>query len=418
MHLDWINYRCPKIIKILQSSDSDIICLQEVQMDQINELFYNADYNLNFSSNYTIIVQNVSRDHQVGCAVLVKKEKFTVYAVESRSRALIVVLEPKQQCVDRNNDHDDSDSNNNTPLFLINCHLEAGVNMEEKRYYQIRSMLQRLQKHVNGYNKRPNNKASRSNNIDPYILIAGDMNSYINSNKICSIYNLFSTGKISRQLEQRLSKHGRDTTKSSSQYKNASLPFLPLHDVYKHKYSFLSSIAKPREYKYGSRMNAIITMSLVGSAPQQQLQLKREQRVKNYNTIRNMFFANNKRNDGSVPSAESIFINDDNLKEDLLEMTFTGGSVLDYIWASDKFFVPRDNNDKQTDNEVSIQSTENNFQTQSATSWPIHPWMLDETMIGCIRSTSPTSNRRKSRLWPSHVIPSDHIPIGIKFSLP
>jgi len=108
------------------SGGADVICLQEVQVDT-----WKDDFLTHFEPQYTGIMQKVTKGHPIGCAVLVRNDRFRVLRTESRSRALIVVLEEVL---------------GNETLYLANVHLEAGMDQDEKRFCQVHSLLKRLRK--------------------------------------------------------------------------------------------------------------------------------------------------------------------------------------------------------------------------------------------------------------------------------
>jgi mRNA deadenylase 3'-5' endonuclease subunit Ccr4 len=130
--LEW-DYRKSLIVSQLLQFDADILCLQEVQVDTWPDL-------LDSLPGYTGILQQVERAHPVASAVLVRP-KFQVRRVESRSRALIVVLD---YCED-----DEQPSSSSPPLYLCNVHLEAGISHDNNlvRYHQLKSLFKRLAVH-------------------------------------------------------------------------------------------------------------------------------------------------------------------------------------------------------------------------------------------------------------------------------
>ena len=191
--MDW-NVRRRAILEKLVAVSADVICLQEVERETWEEDFVAPlePY------GYTGVVQTVTRGHSIGCAVLVKNTCFRVLRVESRSRALIVVLE-QVPCGDPNN------NNNNNTLFLANVHLEAGMDQDEKRFCQVHSLLKRLRHHVLVSEnqslwptKNKNKKAP-----DPCILMAGDFNMLHNN----PVHQFLATGTwLPEQAKQTTSK--------------------------------------------------------------------------------------------------------------------------------------------------------------------------------------------------------------------
>lgn len=283
-HLDW-SYRRKAIIKKLQSVNADIICLQEVQVD-----VWESDLLQSFVPHYTGVLQTVTRGHPVACAILVRNDKFNIVTTESRSRALILALQPVG-------------CNNSNTLFLANVHLDAGEVHDETRFCQIKSLVKRVKNQVT--DESFNNDFPEK---EPLILLAGDFN-ILDSNPL---YTLLSTGVWNpgseiKEQKTRASRSGAMNAAASAAPDNASsatrpqFPLLPLRDLYN---------------PYTSRL---------------------------------------------CPTTSTI------------EMTFSGGSVLDYIWVSGKLHAV--------------------------------PWIIDDRVL----------QKWCRQAWPSSENPSDHLPIGAQF---
>lgn len=171
-------------------------------------------------SGYTGIMQEVTKGHPIGCAVFVKNSSFRVSRVESRSRALIVVLEEVKGLY----------SKAGHTLFLANVHLEAGFNQDEKRFCQVHSLLKRLRQQVLLNHSSPKPEAC--------ILIAGDFNMLHNN----PVHQLLSTGTwLPEKAKQITSKafvgRKRAAVVASVEPKTVPLqqkkfPFLPLRELY------------------------------------------------------------------------------------------------------------------------------------------------------------------------------------------
>lgn len=181
-YLDW-DFRRQTIVETLNILTPDVICLQEVPRDRFASEILEP-----LEEQYLGIVQNVTRGHTVACATLIRRETLCVQSIESRSRALIVGLSNEA----------------GHRLILANVHLEAGMDQDEKRYYQIRSLLKRLRLH-------------RTDAESNHVLITGDFN-MLRSNPI---YSYLKTGK-----PQTI--HG-----SASIFTTKSSELLPLTDVFR-----------------------------------------------------------------------------------------------------------------------------------------------------------------------------------------
>lgn len=163
-YLAW-SYRQSLIVDILQQSPTnDIICLQEVQVDLWEDL------QAAFNHTYTTILQKVQ--HPVACAVLVRQEQWNVLHTESRSRALLCILEHRTSGV----------------TWYVACvHLEAGADKDETRWNQLRSLLQRVQYH----------QSERQEFTGP-LVITGDFNLWQTASH--PIYQILATGRIPQIL--------------------------------------------------------------------------------------------------------------------------------------------------------------------------------------------------------------------------
>lgn len=163
--LDW-DKRESLIVEELTAIDADIICLQEVQVDLWDHLCSLLD-------GYDGVFQNMTRDHPVANAILVKRGGLKIIRTESRSRALIAVL------VD--------ETESSSPLYLANAHLEAGCGdaSEVTRFNQVRSLCKRLYVHVH---KDPDKKS----NDAPAIVITGDCNML----RFSPVYTFLKTGSF------------------------------------------------------------------------------------------------------------------------------------------------------------------------------------------------------------------------------
>lgn len=152
-HLEW-EYRKSLIVPKILEMDADVICLQEVQVDLWPELMDTFR-----SHQYTGVLQNVTRGHNVASAILIRDSScFEFKRLESRSRVLIGVLQDKR-----------SKNDKTKKMYLCNVHLEAGEKDGDnlQRYHQLKSLFKRLTNQVHR-DQIPVEDAS--------IIIAGDFN--------------------------------------------------------------------------------------------------------------------------------------------------------------------------------------------------------------------------------------------------
>ena len=152
----------------------EIVCLQEVQINT-----WHDDLLPHFRSwNYTCILQNVTRHHPVACAILVQTDVWNVIAVESRSRALIVVLQER---------HPSLHVVPPPPLLHVaTVHLDARWDQDATRGSQIKSLLKRLEYHL----QQEQRTRSTTPSSRPMVILAGDFN-MLRTNPI---YQLLATG--------------------------------------------------------------------------------------------------------------------------------------------------------------------------------------------------------------------------------
>jgi mRNA deadenylase 3'-5' endonuclease subunit Ccr4 len=195
--LDW-EYRMNRIVQLILDDGTmkaDIVCLQEVQIDLFPELMSRL------SATFDSILQNVTATHNVGTAILVRKDsRLQIKRAESRSRALITVLQ---------------DKNNEELLYVSTVHLDADTASDRQtrefhqrqRENQLKSLLKRLNNHC----------LLDNNNIETVpIIIAGDFN-MLRDNPINAA---LTKGELSPQLPI----HFHDAYLKAEQYNQRSLP--------------------------------------------------------------------------------------------------------------------------------------------------------------------------------------------------
>jgi mRNA deadenylase 3'-5' endonuclease subunit Ccr4 len=204
--LDWDKVRCPQIVQTILATGADIVCLQEVQLDT-----WDTDLLPHFQQrNYTCIVQNVKRNHPIACAILLKRDQWNVLAIESRSRALIVVLQERAIISD---DDDDTGSRTGFPqtIYIANVHLDARYDQDQTRFNQVKSLLKRMEYH---YQQQQPKQLLSNVDTPPIVIIAGDFN-MLRTNPL---YRLLLTGVYTHPFQS-------DTLSLHSS-------LLPLRDIY------------------------------------------------------------------------------------------------------------------------------------------------------------------------------------------
>ena len=426
--LNWNQTRCPKILQTITSTNADIVCLQEVQIDtwysNILPYFQNTSHtNENENNNhshphphqdhYTCILQNVTRNHPIACATLIKSSKFHIHTVESRSRALIVVLHERKESSFIVQPSIPLPPNAQSLVYIANVHLDARYDQDVTRYNQIKSLLHRIENHYNNHpmtktyqqppfppplrssiinnitteasQSSPNHNNTRTlsqsgkvttttttydNNqqllfssslslSSPRIIIAGDFN-MLRSNPI---YTLLSTGRYDKDviLNQKSISNMKKANMNLLLGRNkltVPLPFLPLHDV--HQNSYQPPSTHPRDSNI--HQSTVRTAETIGT---------------------------------TSPSAATRAIHPLDIQKNtvpfVLRRTFASGLILDYIWFSAE-------------------------QIQAV------PWMIDPiSSTTTTASTATTTNHKRNNhepqrfRWPSKDQPSDHVPIGIRF---
>ncbi|EOD07442.1 hypothetical protein EMIHUDRAFT_218359 [Emiliania huxleyi CCMP1516] len=115
------------IVATLGRLDADVVCLQEVEVALWDGLLRRFT-----SLGYSGVLQETQRQHPIANAVLFRRAALRCTQTESRSRALIAVLESL----------DAADSA--APLHVASVHLEAGAEKASQRFFQLRSLLRRL----------------------------------------------------------------------------------------------------------------------------------------------------------------------------------------------------------------------------------------------------------------------------------
>ena len=226
--------RAPLIVKTIQTHRPDIVCLQEVQIDtwQSTLLPY-----LQQQYNYTCILQNVTRNHPVACAILVQSDVWRVVAVESRSRALLVVLQEQRRC--------------QRPMppppctvYLATVHLDARRDQDLTRYCQIKSLFKRLEFH-----QQQQQKCHERITKKPIVILAGDFN-VLRTNPI---YRLLAQGGMyEADYEDNAAKK-----KSGVPPNSVQSTLLPLQDVFDPQYASSSTPPLRRTFAGGAILDYI-----------------------------------------------------------------------------------------------------------------------------------------------------------------
>lgn len=167
-HLSW-SARRGRIIERLASMDADAVCLQEVECvhwDDLAQRFH--------ALGYESVLQQTQTSQPIANAVLLKKGRLRCVRSESRSRALITVVEGAQQR---------RSAPTPPPLYLANVHLEAGSERaaQSQRLLQVRSLLRRIEvqraRDVAAANGRPRTLSPATDAPGAPLVLAGDFNS-------------------------------------------------------------------------------------------------------------------------------------------------------------------------------------------------------------------------------------------------
>jgi endonuclease/exonuclease/phosphatase family metal-dependent hydrolase len=209
------------VLECLAETKGNIICLQEVQVDlwedltrpllsrpnntdkeggkDVDDIDDDDDSTItnNTKNYYTCLLQNTT--HEVGCAVLLRPaESFEVVATESRSRAFIVSAHLKVVAASAGDDGTTTTTTATAttiiPLIIASVHLEAGRSHELTRFYQLRSLLKRIDWHHHHH--------FASCAAAPIIILAGDCN-MINDGPL---YEWLSTGRWESKQQLELSR--------------------------------------------------------------------------------------------------------------------------------------------------------------------------------------------------------------------
>ncbi|ETO05344.1 hypothetical protein RFI_32053 [Reticulomyxa filosa] len=140
------SFRCPKLVEIIDSFRSDIICLQEVFSPTFVQEFGNV-----LKCTKELGFQHVMEDttHHITCCTLFDPKKFAMVYHEFRSRTVLVLLErltteadEKQESVQDNKE--DVDTGCSRYIFVVNVHLEGSPDKWSTRFAQIKSVLSRI----------------------------------------------------------------------------------------------------------------------------------------------------------------------------------------------------------------------------------------------------------------------------------
>jgi len=199
--------RVKRIIEILSHSNSDIICLQECELQSFKDDLAPALSKFGYDG----IVQEDdrpdkpfplkesskhrdARNHIV--ATFYKRSKFSIITANVRTRTLTTVLRLKRE--DANMDVDDDEENKATPtVAVVNVHLEGHPRRFSERIHQVQHAMADLSKRIENEKKDPssqtNNDAIGKLNA---LVLAGDFNCELQSSA-CSTY--MRIGRLGRQ---------------------------------------------------------------------------------------------------------------------------------------------------------------------------------------------------------------------------
>lgn len=237
--MEW-SYRRPRIVETIASYSADLVFLQEVQLDCWPQL----SKDLAQQGYQTAIVQEVNRGLPVTTVILLhdrRQEEWQVVAVESRSRALLVTLECRQQQQQQSPNGDTIINENPTHLFLANVHLQAGRKEFVTRYHQVKSLLQRLLLQTQRV-QVPTSKATTADMKPPFVLLMGDWNTLPTD----PLHTLLTKAKLPEN-------HGLPQL-------FPNLPLLPLKDIYEQQQQQSSTSAdmKKKELAWTHSCGAIL----------------------------------------------------------------------------------------------------------------------------------------------------------------
>lgn len=160
--LSW-SHRRQLIVQQLTAIDADIVCLQEVEVAQWDELYAQLH-----GLGYDGVLQETRNGHPVACATLFKRDQLVCVRTESRSRAMIAVAEmaPRHASAGAA-----GDAQQRQRLYVANVHLEAGPQKEQQRLLQLGSLLKRLRMQAEADGTSASSPAAA-----PPLIIAGDFN--------------------------------------------------------------------------------------------------------------------------------------------------------------------------------------------------------------------------------------------------
>jgi len=155
------NHRGPKLREELLSFNSDIICLQEVQIETFEQDFGS----LMSSKGYECILQNDRNrgvSHPTCNAVLFRKSRFQFISCDSRSRAMMVTVkivkteeenkyEEEKQLEQKKLNEENKEEKKCEMVFpqllhICNVHLEGWPYKCVERFNQMQSLIKTLKK--------------------------------------------------------------------------------------------------------------------------------------------------------------------------------------------------------------------------------------------------------------------------------
>jgi len=412
--LDWHSHRGPRIQSTLKTIHADIVCLQEVQTDIWD------DFMIGLEDQYVGILQNMTNDHPVANAVLLRKDgRFRVKEQESRSRALILVLEDFSS--DDGDTPYDDDYINEEPqpppkrlLYLANVHLQAGLDDDETRVNQLKSLLKRLVFHMEDDDSNVKAQGSKRKRMKQK---AKDLFQKVSSKADAGKSKLLWKTLSQEEKDAILQKSKRKAAaKQAAQPKPQTRPpapviiagdmnMLPTNPVYRwlsHR-DHLDATADHTQQQQDALADAAPKVNMRDAGTGLFLQFQFPTRGKHVDLLP---LTDVYRQLPPVlcqlePQQLQQQVDDhddDNDKEKKQEeeadmagkpigMTYCGGSVLDYIWTT-----TAPTTTKHTNHENKVME-------------------ITKTMV-----FHPLAFQKDRQPWPSKDFPSDHLPIGVEFS--
>lgn len=154
--LEW-NFRSERMFSIFERIKSDIICLQELDSFHFENGFAEEMEKRGYGS---LFQKEKKQLKKVGNAIFFNKEKLELVWFNHRSRVLIAALKLKTKKEEK--EEEDNNNEQEKIICVCNVHLEGNPKLFVKRFSQMKSALEQLQRYQFDLTHLPRKKKKKT----------------------------------------------------------------------------------------------------------------------------------------------------------------------------------------------------------------------------------------------------------------